>query len=249
MYQKERLESIIDILKVNGYVTVKYLTEKLHYSTATVNRDLNVLEKQKLVNRSYGGVELVKRQSIPLPFRYHKMKVAKNRIGELAANLVNDGDVIFIDGSTTSEYMARHLTEKQDITVITNNIAIVGFLSEFNIKIICTGGRVTEAPSMLDGDDAVETAKKYNADKMFFASGSISDDGVIGSGETYYLLHKTMAENSKEVYYMADHDKINVDTTKNIFSLDRVDGVISDYVFSDEVKKKYPRTKFIEAII
>ena len=51
MYQKERLDEILDILKTHGYVSVKFLTEKLCYSTATVNRDLNVLEKQKLVHR------------------------------------------------------------------------------------------------------------------------------------------------------------------------------------------------------
>ena len=248
MYQKERLDEIIEILKKNGYVTVKYLTDMLHYSTATINRDLNILEKQKLVSRSYGGAELVKNKSVPLPFRYHKMKVVKNRMGALAASLVRDGDVIFVDGSTTSEYMARHLTDKKNITVITNNIAIVSYLSEFNIKMICTGGTITEPPSMLGGTDAVETVMKYNADKMFFSSGAISDDGIIGSGEMYYLLHKVMAKNSKEVYYMADHEKINVNVTKNIFSLDNVDGVITDYVFSDDVKKKYPHTKFIEAL-
>ena len=72
MYQKERIDEILEILKANGYVTVKFLTEALHYSTATINRDLNIMEKQKLVHRSYGGVELVKNKSIPLPFRYHK---------------------------------------------------------------------------------------------------------------------------------------------------------------------------------
>ena len=81
MFQTERIEAIINILKQNGYVTVKYLTEELHYSNATINRDLNMMKKQKLIKRSYGGVELIDRQDISLPFRYHKMKSAKNKIG------------------------------------------------------------------------------------------------------------------------------------------------------------------------
>ncbi|HAB00567.1 MAG TPA: hypothetical protein DCE08_03595, partial [Ruminococcaceae bacterium] len=56
MYQKERMEEIYDILKKNGYVTVKYLVQQLEYSNATINRDLTVMENQKLIRRSYGGV-------------------------------------------------------------------------------------------------------------------------------------------------------------------------------------------------
>ena len=123
-------------MKQNGYVTVKYLTEALHYSNATVNRDLTVMEKQKLVKRSYGGVELVEQKGISLPFRYHKMKSAKNKIAQKAAELVQDGDVIFVDASTTAEYMGRYLVEKENITVVTNNMALVMFLSEYDVNVI-----------------------------------------------------------------------------------------------------------------
>jgi len=60
MSQKERLDSIIELLHKNGFVTVKFLTEELHYSTATINRDLNMLQNQQIVRRIYGGAELYK---------------------------------------------------------------------------------------------------------------------------------------------------------------------------------------------
>ena len=84
MYQNERLNEIIRILQENGYTTVKYLTDKLHYSTATINRDLNILEKQNLLKRSYGGAEIENPKSIPLSFRTHKMNAEKNRIGKIS---------------------------------------------------------------------------------------------------------------------------------------------------------------------
>lgn len=247
MYQKERIDNIIKILKQYGYVTVKFLTDELHYSTATINRDLNLMQKQKLINRSYGGVELVKQKSVALPFRYHKMKAVKNIMGKMAADLVNDGDNIFIDGSTTTEYMARHLTDKKNITVITNNVAIVSYLSQYGINVICLGGKITEPPAMLGGSDTVEAAMKYNADKMFFSTASITSDGIIGDCEMYYLVHKMMAKNSKKVYYMVDHEKVDVQSGFNGFALDDIDGVITDYTFSDEVKAKYKSIRFIEA--
>lgn len=247
MYQKERIDEILEILKANGYVTVKFLTEALHYSTATINRDLNIMEKQKLVHRSYGGVELVKNKSIPLPFRYHKMKTVKSKIGKAAADIVNDGDTIFLDASTTTEYISRHLTEKKNITVITSNMAIVTFLCEYGIRTICLGGEVFEPPSMLFGNDTIENVRKYNADKMFFSTGAISDTGMIASGP-YDLLHRIMADNSKHIYFVADHDKVRNNFPRNLFDLSKTDGIITDYIFSDALKEKYNTTKFIEVI-
>ena len=100
MYQSERLDLILEILKKNGYTTVKYLNEQLHYSNATVSRDLALLEAKKLVKRSYGGVELNENQSTPLVFRYHKMKASKIKIARKAAELIEDGDTVFIDAAT-----------------------------------------------------------------------------------------------------------------------------------------------------
>ena len=104
-----------------------------------------------------------------------------------------------------------------------------------------------EPPSMLGGSDTVESAMRYKADKMFFSTGAISEDGTIGCSDAYYLMHKVMAENSKEVYYMADHEKIGVEAQKVLLTLDDVAGVITDYVFCDETKEKYKNTRFIEA--
>lgn len=247
MYRQERLNSIMDILKKNGYVTVKFLTDELHYSNATINRDLTILEKQKLIKRSYGGVEIATDASSALVFRYHKMKIAKNNIGKTASKYIKDGDTIFIDGSTTAQYIGKYITEKKDLTVITNNTALVTYLSEYSINVICLGGKVVEIPSMLDGAETVENAMRYRADKMFFSIGSITDDGKLGTGDMYYLLHKAMMQNSKEVFLLIDSGKLNRQTPK-FFPSDSVpDYIISDYDFAEKTKKRLKNTKFIKA--
>lgn len=247
MYQKERIEEILKILKQNGYVTVKYLTEELRYSNATVNRDLTVMERQKMVTRSYGGVELVEQKGISLPFRYHKMKSAKNKIAQKAAEFVQDGDVIFIDASTTAEYMGRYLTGKKELTVITNNMALVMFLSEYDVKAICLGGVVVEKPYMLNGDISIENVRKYHADKMFFSTGSFDQNGkVAGDNDTYFLLHRLMAENSDKVYFLADHDKINHPYTHIHMDFSEIDAIVTDYKFEENVKKKFSNVSFWE---
>lgn len=247
MYKKERLEQILKTVKENGgYVTVKFLVSELHYSNATINRDLNVLENQKKIIRSYGGVELSGFIGALLPFRYHKMRGEKLKIAKKASEFVKDGDTIFIDGSTTAEYMKEFIKDKKDLTVITNNMVLAMYLSDFGVKVVCLGGQIVEKPSMLDGVETIENASKYYADKMFFSVASITDEGLVGTGETYYLLHKTMAKNSKEVYYLVDGEKVNRPTKRFLFDLNEVQTVISDYEFKEEMKTKYPQTSFIK---
>lgn len=246
MYKKERIDSIMEILNENGYVTVKYLTEELHYSTATINRDLNDMVKQNLIKRSYGGVELIKEKGVPLPFRYHKMKNIKNKLGKRAAEFIEDGDRIFIDGSTTTQYIGKYIIEKKDLTVITNNITLASFLSEHGITVICLGGKIVEIPSMVGGIDTAADAMKYKANKMFFSVGELGEDGKLSSTESYDLLHKVEVENSDEVYCLMDHKKIKQPKNRILFDLGKVDYLITDYVFNKEVKDKFKNTKFVE---
>lgn len=245
MYPNERLSLIMEIIKKNGYVTVKYLTDELHYSTATINRDLNTLQNQKLIKRSYGGAELVKTKAIPLAFRYHKMRAVKNKLAKKAAEFVKDGDTVFIDGSTTTQCMAQYLLNKKNLTVITNNIALVSYLSEHGISVSCLGGSVLEAPSILCSIQTVENASNYMADKFFFSTGGITDDGKILSGGMGFLLNSAMAKNSKSVFYLVDHKKINYDSHKILFDLNSVSHIITDYEFADDIKQKYENTTFI----
>lgn len=244
MYCKVRQDEIIEILKKSGYITVKYLTERLHYSTATINRDLNELQKRGLITRSYGGAELVENKYVALPFRYHFMRTEKRKIGQVAASFVKTGDTIFIDASTTTQSMAEPLTEIKDITVISNNMALITYLSEHGTKAICLGGPVFENPCMLFGEETVMNAEIYHADKMFFASGSVSYDGKIG-GSAYSPLFRTMAKNSDKIFYLADHKKVNIETHKYLFDFSHIDCVISDYEFPNETKQNFAATDFI----
>ena len=209
MSMKLRQDKILEMLDKQGYATVKYLGDMLHYSTATINRDLNDLQKRGLVSRSYGGVELVRSPYVPILFRANKMRSEKKHIGRVAASFVNDGDTIFIDGSTTAQCMEQYLIEKKRLTVITNNIMIAVNLSKYDIKVICLGGTIVEPPCMLFGTETVENAEKYKVDKMFFSTQAISSDGKIASGVYYDLLFRTVENNAREVFYLVDHKKID----------------------------------------
>lgn len=245
MTPKLRKDHILSILESQGFATAKELERALGVSAATVHRDLCALEKLHLVKRSWGGVERATKAKIPpLPLRYDFRKREKRHIGQVAAELVSEGDVIFMDGSTTAEGMAPYLLQKKGITVITNNLHLAAFLGEGGIEVICLGGRLLERPFMLYSEDTVENAMKYGADKAFFSTSAFTDAGVIGSG-SYHLLHKVMLKNAKHSYFLADHSKQASTLPLILCDFSAVSCVITDHEFPEETVNAFGKEKFI----
>ncbi len=246
MFQQERLDTIMKILQKNNYVTVEYLVQEIRYSPASIRRDLTILEKQGLVTRSYGGVTLKNANSSPFRFRQHSMKIAKNAIAKKAADLVGEGDTIFLDGSSTTQYMGHFLTDKKAITVVTSNMILANFLSENGVNTYCTGGRVVEYPGILGGEFMLETLEKFNVDIAFFSTAAFSRDGVVLTpGEGSLHAHKIYRRHADKLVYLCGSDKIGASSKISSMTLDEIDYFISDASLSDEVKTRYPNTQFI----
>lgn len=247
MYQAERLSKIMEILHKCTYTTVKSLTYELGYSTATINRDLNLLEKDNLVRRNYGGVELTETTIAPLLSRYRIMEKSKSKIGETAAELIKDNETVFIDGSTTTQSIGKYLIKKNNVTVITNNVSLFLYLNERKIKTIILGGELIEPPYFLGGTETEANAMKYMVDKMFFSASGITEDGKIFADEKYEILRRIMLKNSSQAYFLIDQYKVNNNIKRVFADIGKITGVISDFDFSDEVKNQFPTTNFIFA--
>ena len=245
MYQKERLERIMELLEANGYLTVQYLTEQLHYSSATVNRDLQLLEQMHRLRRSYGGVEPVRPAPVPLPARYEKQKQVKKRIARRAAEFVRAGDVIFVDGTTTTQYLAEYLVGKRNLTVITNNMALAAALSEAGVCCEVLGGCVAEPPSMLDGPATVEALMRLRADKCFFSTGRITPEGEIAIGNLFETVTRTMIDRAERSFLLVDGDKVGTAPRKTLCDLSCVHCVISDYRFPEPTRQRCRQTEFV----
>jgi len=246
MYQSERMNEIMRILKKYHYVTVDYLVEKIRYSPASIRRDLTLLEKQGLVKRSYGGVEIKSETSTPFMFRQHSMKTAKNRMAEQAAKLVNDGDTVFVDGSTTAQYIGHFLVNKKDITVITNNMLLASYLSENGVKVYCTGGFVNEIPGILTGDITNNAFSTFHADIMFFSTSGFDDGKIFETSEIYRIHRRIMLENSDKRVFLCGSDKLNVKKSMIVCDLGSIDYFISDGKIPEDIKNKHKATQFIE---
>ena len=243
MAQKLRQEQILQILKSQGFVTVRYLTEKLQYSTATVNRDLNALQRAGLVKRSYGGVETIQQSHLPPLLQrqfYHKKE--KRRIAEVAVQQIQEGDAVFLAASTTVQYMVPFLSQRKNIRVITNSLRIAMELGETELEVICLGGQVKERPYNLSGDDTVANALRYFPDKAFFSTSQATLSGQVhGSSPLYHV----MLRNSSQSWYLADRTKLTDRLDAALCDFSALAGVISDFHFPAETQARFPNVTFL----
>ena len=171
MYHLERQAQILEILEQRKSISVTKLAELLYVSQPTVRRDLASLAQQGKVQRTHGGVVLRKASDaeIPLMFREDQNNAAKKAIAQKAEKLIRDGDVIFMDASSTVSYLIPHLNKFRDLIVITNSPKTSIRLGEQQIKNYCTGGQLLMHSIAYVGSEAEKFIAGINADVFFFS--------------------------------------------------------------------------------
>lgn len=240
MLKNEREREIVNILKSeNGFITVKVLCEKLYASESSIRRDLTTLENRGVVKRTYGGAELITNFSNVVSFdkRSHHSIEAKKIIAKKATKLIKDGNIIFLDQSSTSFYLANEIINKTSLTVITNNIEILCLLSNSGIKVVSSGGFLSpENRSCLIGPDAHNIFESTFADIVFFSAKSLSDDGIVSDcTREEVALRNSMLKNSARKIFLCDSEKFGTRSAYKQCMLSDIDYLISE----NEIAKKF----------
>ena len=212
MFHKEREQEILSILKTtNGFVTVKTLCDTLFASESSIRRDLRAMEARGLVKRSYGGAVLENNFSNIVTFNRRTRQNAneKREIAKKAVSFIKDGDIIFLDQSSTVFYLADEIKNRSSLTVVTNNIEIMMLLSNSKIKLISSGGVLSdENRNCLIGSDAQRTFEHIFADIMFFSVKAISDDAVVTDCSTEEIaVRHAMLKNADKKVLLCDSTK------------------------------------------
>ncbi len=231
MYNLERQEEIIKILEKSKSISVTKLAKLLYVSQPTIRRDLSVLVEQGKVQRTHGAVVLRKGSDaeIPLMFREDQNNASKKLIAEKASKLISDGNVIFLDASSTVSYLIPHLEKFNDIIVVTNSPKTSMKLGERKIKNYCTGGLLLMHSVAFVGSEAEKFIANINADIFFFSSRGYTENGMItDSSEREVTVKKAMLKNANKVYYLCDSSKKNQKYAFNICNVKDIDGIIDE---------------------
>jgi DeoR family transcriptional regulator of aga operon len=243
MLDIERRQKMVAFIEQNDGATVGELSRKYAVSEATVRRDLIQLSKDGFVERGHGGAvprRLRRSQGLPeLPVLERAgLRVSEKRaIGRAAARYVEDGDVILINGGTTTAEMVPFLGAARDVTVITNGLGIASLLAPLtNIKAVITGGVLRNSELSMLGMLTKDALHNLRADKLFMSSPAIHVDYGFSADDMLEVeSDRNMMASAKEIIVLADHTKFGNIAMMRVAPIERVRRIITDSGTSGEV--------------
>ncbi|SFA91624.1 transcriptional regulator, DeoR family [Poseidonocella pacifica] len=232
LLSETRRRRILDWLEEEGSARVRDLAEAFTVSDVTIRQDLERLEAEGHITREYGGAYLnnVASQVASLSLQHSENMDKKRRIGALAASLVSDGETLILDAGSTTTEIATRLTDKRDLTVITNALNIAIILGAVpSVAVHLPGGQFKPPTLSVSGDKAVEYLSDVFAGKLFLATAGVSiDTGLTYPSFADLQLKQAMIAAANKTILVADSTKINLSSFTRLNTLEVVDTFITD---------------------
>lgn len=213
MLTEERHSMIIKAVNERASVTIAELAEMLDVSASTVKRDLIILANEGKIIKVRGGA-MSRNESFTSVEKNVEEKASicteeKMTIAKYAAELIENGDFVFLDAGTTTEKMIDYLNVK-DVTFVTNGFIHAKKLARKGYKVFITGGEIKASTEAIVGAECVLTLKNYNFTKCFMGTNGISLTAGFTTPDVNEARVKSAAiESSREVYVLADHSKFD----------------------------------------
>lgn len=231
MLKEERYDKILEILEEENYVSAHKLSKLLYVSLPTVRRDLTELALRRQIIRSHGGAKKIQNEHIvaPLDFRKTINSAEKRKLCRKAAEFVQDNDIVFVDASTTTLQIAEFLSERKNLTVITNGIPLAATLVKKGLKTYCTGGEIFENSLANFGSFAEDFIQKFNIDVLIFSCHGVNEKGILTDPslpETQ--IRKTAIAQSKMTVFLCDETKLRLSAPFNLVPIQKMDHIITN---------------------
>jgi len=231
MLSQQRQKLILDYLKTHKSAQVQQLSDILGISLSTVRRDLSDMEVVGSVRRVHGGAMLMQEvPESPILQRTDEYIEEKQRIGQAAAGMVNDGETIIITGGTTAEMMIPYLADKSNLTVVTNALNIAWKLAQYtHINVVVLGGYLRHSEYTLLGHLTIEALKDIHVSKIFHGIyGLNSESGLSGTYIQEVQTDREIISAAEQLVIMADSSKFGRTGAVRLVPIELVSTLISD---------------------
>jgi DeoR family transcriptional regulator of aga operon len=231
VHQSERLSLILERLAESGSVAVVPLARDLGVSSATIRRDLELLDAQRLMTRTHGGA-VARGLLFELPLRYKaaRHQEEKLRIARAAAERVPEGAAIGLTGGTTTTEVARAIAHRPGLTIVTNALNIASELAvRPNLKLVVPGGVARSESYELVGPLAEASLGSLNLDAAFVGVDGITvSAGLTTHHDVEAHTNRMLIDRAQSVVVVADSSKLERVAFARICGVDRVDVLITD---------------------
>lgn len=234
----ERKNEILAILQKEQRVLVAELSQKYNVTEETIRRDLEKLEKEGFVKKTYGGAVLNNNTNVELPLRIREKtnKKEKQIIARMVTELVEEGESIMLDSSSTSLMVAKNLSQFKKLTVITNSVEVlIELAGNKGINVISTGGMLRDSSLSLVGKTAERTLMNFNVDKAVISCKGIElERGITESNESEAEIKNVMRSCAKTTILAIDHSKFDNISFVKANDLNKNDIIVTDKLELDK---------------
>jgi DeoR/GlpR family transcriptional regulator of sugar metabolism len=229
---ENRQQMILERVRLSGRIQVGGLSKELGVTEVTIRRDLSVLQKNGLIKKTYGGAVLTSPPEMNVSVRYRQIRnlAAKRIIGKLAAALIKDGDIIYLEAGSTCYEITPYLAQKKNLTVIVNSLYLMSRLHELTQHhVIITGGHYRADRMDMVGPTAESAIAQLGGFKAFTGADDITiDSGISGSDVVTVSFTKLVLQRASEVILVADHSKFDNPALYKIADIAELDYIVTD---------------------
>jgi len=241
MLKNERHQFILDKLRLNNKVLSNDLSMELMVSEDTIRRDLRELAESGQIRKVHGGA--IPRSPAPYNFdeRVNLSQADKQHIVTKALAFVQPGQVMFLDGGTTNQLLARQLPESLEITVFTNSLPVASeLLHHPSAEVILLGGKLMKDSQATTGLEVVEAVRKVRADVLMLGVCSLhAEFGITLPMREEAQVKTAMVHSANQVLALATSDKLETAEPYIVEALDKVDVLVTDEKLNPKHKELY----------
>lgn len=236
MGKAERLEKIMDLIQNSNFISPLELAEKMDVSLVTIRRDLKKLAEERSIIKEYNTIKIARDYDKRFHERHHTNLEQKRIIAELAKKLVQSGDTLFLDTSTTCYEFARTLAlSSQNLHIITNNIYMaVELMSIYKIDLVLLGGNIRHGYFSTIGPLAEKMLSNIKVNKFFFSCTMLDENGIYESNILEGNIKVKMFENSRLHYLLVDSTKFDKASIFRTTGIENIDALITDKPLPNE---------------
>lgn len=236
----QRRERIQEYLTLHKIAPSSELGSLLGVSEATVRRDLEWMENEGILYRTHGGAILSQHLHFEPEYTQRaKHQVEEKRaIGGLAASMIEDGDIVFINSGTTTTQLIRQIRTDLDITVITNNLIATSEVRDVGYNLILLGGEYQPKSNSVAGRFAIENLSQIYADKAFIGVDGISlkHGCTVPTNAEAEVIRLMIERTNGLTSIVTDHSKWGTVSNFEIIKIDQIQRLITDNGFPQSAR-------------
>jgi DeoR/GlpR family transcriptional regulator of sugar metabolism len=238
----ERQFRLKELLAARGMANLDSLAAELAVSSSTVRRDVETLEQAGLVQRTHGGVVWVgDKQPDTRPYAFSQRMsyqvAAKRRIAKAAAQLVQPGETILIDGGTTTYYLAEELIGRS-LQLVTNSLPIADlFLNDDKVELILTGGLMYPRYGVLLGPMAESSIAAIHTKTLFMSVAGVHEGAMYNQNVLLVQAERKMMAQAQQTVLLIDSTKFGHQALSQLGEVSEADTVVTDAGLPDEARR------------